>query len=422
MLVALSVLLWIGPSTAQGLSEIESYTLPNGLDVRLERDPSKASVALALSFDVGARDDPPGRAGLAHLMEHLFFRGARRPREHHFLRTLEAAGAVDLRGYTRPERTVLLCSLPSTRYPTALWLFGDTLAFLLRKLDARALGAERAVIENERALRRFTLPVAANVNLYPSGHAYRYHGDADVGAIELEEVQAFFQRWYGPNNATLALVGNFEVEAARAHIQHFFGSIRNSGPVPRRQAPSSARPRVGRDLRLRHPGLFSDAVLVAWVTPGRFQAGDAELELLASALNGPNSPLEPLVDRRVIETVRVGKWTNDASGALVIEATPWPGVSLDEVSAAINAAIGALAAHELSDQRFELLRRARSVELSARLDHFSERAAHPSEFGWPLELERERLRDLSARRLRATAARVLRAESRLIVRLQKSAR
>jgi zinc protease len=407
-------------SGASAFGKVSSYRLANGLEVRLQPDASKPRVGVALHFGVGWSDDPPDRVGLAHFVEHLFFHGSRHAPGIDFLKRFETAGVTELQGMTAAEHTFVVHTLPASNYATGLWLVSDATAFLLDRIDANVLEAERAVVRNENRVRDATLTRTASINLYPKGHPYRYEGDVDLDAIELDELRFFFQYWYGPNNATLALVGDFDVNEARARIERYFASIRNSGPRPPHGPRSVVASRAGSDRRVRSPLLTRDRVLVTWVTPGRFQAGEAELELVARHLEYGDSPLRRLIDRGMIETFSVSLTSADVSGTLRINAIPHFKVDADAVLAAIESEIAALRAWPLPGSRFDLLRAKAWLGLVNRIDQLSSRALHLSQFPWPLEFALSRLNALSAEGVRSTAARVLVPENRLRVRFDRA--
>jgi zinc protease len=215
------------------------FALPNGLRVVLQPDHTRPRVAITVAYGVGSRDDPAGYQGLAHLTEHAMFEGTAAPGYADFHAWLAAAGVTVSNAITSDDFTTYFEELPSAQLGLGLWLEAMRMGHLLSWLDAPMVERSRAAVLHEvednrggcfgECLRAFQ--VAA---LYPEGHPYRLPLELgeDVEVIKLPHVQWFFQEWYGPDNATLAVVGDFEPEAVRARITELFS------PLAKRVAPA----------------------------------------------------------------------------------------------------------------------------------------------------------------------------------------
>jgi zinc protease len=233
------------PPPPPGEAEPVRFTLQNGLRVVLQPDPARPRVAITVAFGVGSRDEPAGYQGLAHLTEHAMFEGTAAPGHADFHEWLAAAGVTQSNGLTSDDHTVYYEELPSAQLGLGLWLEAMRMGHLLSWLDEAMVGRARAAVLHEvegnrggcgsACLRGFQ--VAA---LYPEGHPYRLPLELgkDVEVTELAHVQWFFQQWYGPDNATLAVVGDFEPQAAQARIEALFGPIQRTGKAPHRVAPA----------------------------------------------------------------------------------------------------------------------------------------------------------------------------------------
>src|ERR1043166_7535190 len=169
------------------------FELKNGLEVLVHED--------------------PGKTGFAHLFEHMMFQGSKNvPEDKHF-DILREAGASNINGTTNPDRTNFYETLPSNQVETALWLERDRLAFLLHKLSEPSLKNQIDVVRNERRQRYDNVPYGADrfatyEALYPEGHPYRYltiGKHEDLEGAKLADVRAFFEHWYTPQNATIAI-------------------------------------------------------------------------------------------------------------------------------------------------------------------------------------------------------------------------
>src|SRR5262245_60403095 len=218
----------------------QTFTLPNGLQVILSQDRRLPLVAVNLWYHVGPANEEPGRTGFAHLFEHLMFQGSKHtPPDSHFP-MLEAAGATDINGTTDFDRTNYFETVPSNQLELALWIESDRMGYLLDTVDQGALSNQQDVVRNERRQSLENVPYGiaeeAVVHLlYPKGHPY--YGSVigsheDIQAAKLDDVKDFFKRYYAPNNASLAIVGDFEPASARALVQKYFGSLKRGPAVP----------------------------------------------------------------------------------------------------------------------------------------------------------------------------------------------
>jgi zinc protease len=395
-----------------------SYQLANGLIVRYQQDRSRSQVAIAMTFDVGYRDDPTGRAGMAHLIEHLLVGGSANAPRHKFHRELDASGAVDFNATTSAERTSMFATFPASTYASGLWLFSDALAFLLTQIDQRSLEIERGVVINERWLRKNSTGQVAGINLFPEGHRRRPRGDADLENIQLGELQGFFQRWYGPNNAVLAIVGNFDPSEARALVERYFGPIRNSFPKPARKRIREPAPRFGQTLDVRVGGPY-DGVIVAWPAPGLRSSGFPAFALLAEHLDGtPFSVKHRLLEENLAEQVAWSFEGTDFDGLLVLDVRLAAGADAAAVIDAVERELEVLRRRLLPQSWLDDQRRRKWTKTGAALARLNNRAIHLSRQDWPLEKDPERYRALTPEAIRHTAARYFNSSNRLAIRFR----
>src|ERR1041384_7528061 len=209
-----------------------TFTLRNGLQVLLHEDHSVPVVAVNTWYHVGSSDERAGRTGFAHLFEHIMFMGSEHVPVGEFDKLLEAAGANN-NGSTTEDRTNYYENLPSNALPLALWLDADRMGFLLPTMDKAKLDLQRDVVKNERRQRVDNVPYGRAdetilAALYPKGHPYSWPvigSMADLSAASEEDVKAFFRQYYTPNNAFLAIVGDFDPTQAKAWITKYFGDL-----------------------------------------------------------------------------------------------------------------------------------------------------------------------------------------------------
>jgi predicted Zn-dependent peptidase len=267
-----ALVLFTAPGEAAAAREIVQFRLPNGLDVILERDARLPRVAVLVAYDVGSRDDPPGLEGLAHLVEHLNFRSSRHlPREFAGIRLLQGAGASELNGYTSPDFTAYHSVVPSHALALALYVESERMAFSLETIDAASIRVEQDVVWREQRPRDGSATFElgrTGINLFfGEGHPY-YREPADSSALDatrLSHVRAFIQQRYRPDNAHLIVVGNFELESARALVERYFAPIVASS-LPAAKRPKALRHSEARSFVLRRSTSI-EQLAVYWPVP-----------------------------------------------------------------------------------------------------------------------------------------------------------
>ena len=212
---------------------VEYYKLPNGLRVVLSQDHTAPTVCVAVYYRIGFRVEPKDRTGFAHLFEHMMFQGSRNLGKMEFIKLVQQNGGV-LNGSTRFDFTNYFEILPSNKLETALWAEADRMSGLAVNEDN--LKNQQGVVSNEVKVNVINqpyggfpwldMPQYANTNWY---NAHNFYGDLkDIEAATLADVQAFFKTYYAPNNAALAIVGDFDPVEARKMVEKYFGGIKES--------------------------------------------------------------------------------------------------------------------------------------------------------------------------------------------------
>ena len=219
--------------------EFERIKLDNGLRVLLSQDDHAPVVAVNLWYNVGSKNERPGRTGFAHLFEHMMFQGSQHvPETAHFSHIEKAGGSPN--GTTWLDRTNYFETVPSHYLERVLWLESDRLGFLLPAMTQAKLDNQRDVVKNERRWRVDNQPYGdwderLQMMLYPPDHPYHHSvigSMADLDAASLQDVEEFFRTYYAPNNAVLTLCGDFERDHALGLIESYFGEIAAGPPVP----------------------------------------------------------------------------------------------------------------------------------------------------------------------------------------------
>ncbi|HEV7588580.1 MAG TPA: pitrilysin family protein [Longimicrobium sp.] len=274
---------------------IERYELDNGLRVVLSEDHTNPVVAVNLWYNVGSRNELPGRTGLAHLFEHMMFQGSQHVPETGHIAHVERVGG-NLNASTWLDRTNFYDTVPSDRLELVLWLESDRLGWYLPALTQEKLDNQRDVVKNERRQRVDNQPYGdwderLQGMLFPPDHPYHHAvigSMEDLDAASLDDVADFFRTYYAPNNAVLTLCGDFDPAEARRLIECWFGPIPRGPAIP----PLPGRPvlepfKLGSEVRhTSRGGVPLPRVFLAWRIPvygsPDYYAADVASELLAS--------------------------------------------------------------------------------------------------------------------------------------------
>jgi zinc protease len=411
------------------LIPFQKLVLPNGLEVVLHEDHSEPVVAVYVYYHVGSSREEPGRSGFAHLFEHMLFQGSQHvPDNDHFRLIQEAGGALN--GTTNQDRTNYFETLPAEELELALWLESDRMGFLLPAMTQEKLDNQRDVVMNERrqsyenqpyGLVHETLLAA----LYPSGHPYSWPtigAMADIRAARLEDVAAFFRRWYGPNNATLAIGGDFEPARALALVERYFGLL-PAGPPVARPAPQpaglAATRRVVLEDRVQQPQLT-----LCWPTVPAGHPEEAALDLLADVLSANRSSLLDkalMIDEELASLVTIAHAAQERAGALTIHLRPHARVTLSRLEERVEELLGGLGERGVDPERLRRLLRRREGEVFRALETV---AARTSRLGFDnlfhgdpgrLELELERHRAVRPADVSAVLRRYLLGRPRVVL-------
>ena len=351
----------------------EQTVLSNGLRVMVHENRTVPLVAVNLWYHVGSRSERTGMTGLAHLFEHLMFEGSENVPAGGFDSLLESVGGIN-NGSTSQDRTNYWETVPSHALELPLWLESDRMGWLPPAITQEKLDAQRDVVKNERRQSYENRPYGLawetlQAALYPEGHPYRWPvigSMADLDAATLTDVVSFFEAWYTPDNATLAIAGDVNAEDAFRLADRWFGDIsrRRTGsehvaPLATLHAPVS----VAIEDRVQLPRLY-----FGWHSPPTFEAGDAELDAAAHVLaHGRASRLyRALVhDLELAQEVESFQHGGQRGSVFHVIATARPGVDVDALEAGVRREVERLAREGMRDDELE---RARNVILTSFVD------------------------------------------------------
>jgi len=411
---------------------IERFQLPNGLRVILSRDNRAPVVAVHVWYGVGSRHERSGRTGFAHLFEHMMTQGSANVGKGEHDQLVEAAGGLS-NASTWLDRTNYFETLPSHELELALWLEADRLGSLLPAITQEKLDNQRDVVKNERLLDFENEPYGScdwkmQEHLFPEGHPYHHPtigSMEDLDAATLDDVRDFFAAHYAPNNAVLAIAGDFEPEAAVALVEKYFGPIPANPSIPPRR-PVEIMPLLGREARETIPDSVSlSRVYAAYRMPPLGTAGYDALQVVVDLLTtGLASRLyRGLVREQQVAGELEGYAFPFAAGAsiLMLSATARPGVDPAVVEAALWTEIDRLAADGPTDEELDRVRNLHAVSVESDLEHVGERAerlaAYAGLFDEPERINSEvsRYAAVDAERVRQQMALTMGSDNRAVL-------
>ena len=341
---------------------VEQFTLDNGLRVILSEDHAVPVVSVAVYFDVGSRNEREGRTGFAHLFEHMMFQGSENvPKAGHFQYIFNNGGTMN--GTTSSERTNYFETLPASQLPLALWLESDRMRSL--KVTQENLDNQRDAVKEEKRLNYDNRPYS-NAFLRLNELVYKNPANAhstigsmeDLDAATIDDVREFFRIYYAPNNAVLAISGDFDPAEARSLVEKYFASIPAQGRPPAADVSEpeevSLRAEVYRDPFAQLP-----AIMLGWKVPARRTKDSYALTLGSDLLlDGDSSRLyQRLVkDEESVVGIQGGMGERRGPSTLYIFAIPKPGHATEEIRATINEEIERLATEGPTPEEMEKLR------------------------------------------------------------------
>ncbi len=330
-------------------------TLPNGLQFIAVRSRTSPTVSVQVWYHVGAKDDPVGRSGFAHLFEHLMFKSTKYLRAEQFDRLTEDVGGSN-NAFTSNDVTAYHEVVPSNHLETLLWAEAERMAHL--KVDEANFISERAVVEEEYRERVLTSPYGRLGNALASSsylvHPYKRPSIGsveDLEAASLADVAAFHNTYYRPDNATLVVAGDFDPKQLDDWVDKYFGAVpRPAAALPRFSATEPAW-RADRSATVTGPQVPLPAVAVTWLAPPVTSPDAPALQVASALLSGGESSRlnQALVYRQQI----AGSASFDADlragpGLLIASAVAASGQPLAKVEAALLAEVRRLATRPIS--------------------------------------------------------------------------
>jgi zinc protease len=323
----------------------EKYTLDNGLEVILHQDHSDPVVAVASIFHVGSNRETPGRTGFAHFFEHMSFNDSENvPRGANRKYIEELGGSRN--GGTWNDGTVYYEVVPTDALEKIFWIDSDRMGFMINTVTPDALEREKQVVKNEKRQRVDNQPYGHSDEvirraLYPAGHPYSWTVIGTLDDLQnatLDDVKSFYEQYYGANNATLVVAGDFDPAVVKPLLQHWFGEIRQGPEVK----PLAAMPvELQQTTRLWYPDKFArlPELRMVWPTVQQYHPDSYALNVLGQVLAATKrAPLYQVVVEQQKLAAEVFAYNDpmELAGEFTIQVLANEGTDLDTVAAAIN--------------------------------------------------------------------------------------
>ena len=343
----------IGTSFAYGQAELEvpnikydTFTLENGLTVVVHEDRKVPMVAVNVWYHVGSKNEKVGKTGFAHLFEHLMFNGTENYNNEYF-EPFEKIGATDQNGTTNSDRTNYFQNVPTNALDLALWMESERMGHILDVIDEDKLDEQRGVVQNEKRQGENSPYGKAfnsiNTGAFPKGHPYSWSvigSMEDLNAATLDDVKEWFETYYGPTNAVIALAGDIDLETAKIKVQEYFGDIQGGPPLTKPKKWIAKRTEQTREIM--EDNVPQTRIYKVWNVPEDGTPEAQALELAASTLSGSkNSPLyQELVYKTGLATsASAFYYGREIAGLFIISATVAPDQDAKEVESIIDSTL-----------------------------------------------------------------------------------
>jgi zinc protease len=408
--------------------EFETYQLPNGLTVILHQDHKLPVAHVNLWYHVGSKNEEVGKTGFAHLFEHMMFEGSRNVKSE-YISLMERAGANisqgGINGTTNFDRTNYFETVPSGSLELVLWAESDRMGYLLDAVNQENFDNQRDVVKNERRQSMDNVPYGTAIevvfqNLFPKGHPYSWHiigSMTDLENATLEDVHAFFRRFYVPNNCVLTVAGDVEAEETKRLIERYFAPLKPGPPLSR---PKRHEIDLSTDRRITvRDRVPQERLYQAWPGVAYFERDDAALDLVTNVLaDGKNSRLYKrlVYDEQVASDVSAFNYSLEIAGLIGVVATARPEVPLSRVEELIDEEIRRFAKEGPTDEEIERIKAGQEYDFISGLERIggfggkADRLAMYQTFlGSPdrFQQDYERYQTLKAKDLRHAAKRYL---------------
>ena len=331
------LLIFAALARAQSI-DFQQETLDNGLHVIYAPLHNAPVVHVRVLYHVGSRDETPDRQGFAHMFEHMMFRGSAHVKPEEHMKLIGVVGG-DSNAHTSFDETVYVNTLPSNNTQLALWLEADRMASF--KVNADILKTERKVVAQEWMMRYANQPLGTMFQDLAATafnkHSYHWTPIGDMDQLRrstADELQTFFNTYYVPNNATLVIAGDIDVEKTKGWVHDYFGWIPKGADIARRAQPEPQQTEP-REKIVAKPGVPLATIYQAYKTIGYRSDDHDALSVLGDILSGGDTGR---LDTALVNTenplcinIGAGDMQLEDPSLFVVNATVAPGKDPAEV-------------------------------------------------------------------------------------------
>ena len=344
--------------SAQNKIDFEEYDLDNGLHVILHEDHSTPIAAVTVLYHVGSKNEDPERTGFAHFFEHLLFEGSENIKRGEFDSYVTNAGGA-LNANTSQDRTFYFELLPSNQMELGLWLESERM--LHANIQNIGVETQREVVKEEKRQRVDNQPYGSWLEnmmkrLYTE-HPYNWVpiGSMDhLNAAQLDEFMAFYKKFYVPNNATLSIAGDIDVEKTKELIAAYFGDIPRGADVVQ---PTVQEPALGGEKTATiYDNIQLPAIMMGYRMPPQTSDDAYALQMASSVLSGgPSSRMyKRLVDQdQTALQVFAFPFSLEQGGAFITFSLANAGKTIDDMVPALEEKISKLQNELISEREFQ---------------------------------------------------------------------
>jgi len=342
--------------------QFTEYDLENGMHVILHQDNTTPIVAVSILYHVGSKNENPDRTGFAHFFEHLLFEGSDNIKRGEFDKYITNAGGTN-NANTSNDRTFYYEILPSNQLELGLWLESERL--MHAKVETIGVETQREVVKEEKRQRMDNQPYGSIITEILKRaytvHPYRWPtiGSLDhLNQAQLNEFIDFYKTFYVPENATLSIAGDIDIEKTKAAVAKYFKDIpRGKKEVPRPSVVEPPQTKEIRDVVLDNIQL--PAVVEAYHMPAQGTDDSYALDMLSTLLSGGESGrlYKALVDeQKKAFTVQSFPFSSEDPGLYLVFGLANMGVNVDDLEKAMDAEIEKVKNEMISEKEFQKIR------------------------------------------------------------------
>lgn len=342
--------------------EFVEYDLDNGLHVILHQDNSTPIVAVSIMYHVGSKNEDPERTGFAHFFEHLMFEGSDNIPSGDFFKIVQSNGGA-LNANTSFDRTFYFEVLPSNQLKLGLWLESERLLHL--KIDSTGVETQRKVVKEERSQRYDNQPYGSLLEeLFKRAYKVYPYSWTPIGSVQyidqakLEEFLDFYETYYVPQNATLSIAGDIDIEQTKEWIDLYFSGIPKGTKEINR--PTVVEPPMTEEIRdTVYDNIQLPAVIQSYRIPAQGTEDYYAINMLTTLLSGGQSSriYKALVDEKQLALQAASiPLALEGEGQFITLGLANAGVDPKDVEEAMDEEINKVKNELISDREFEKLR------------------------------------------------------------------